>query len=255
MNKLITLLIFSLFLSLNGFASALPSSPLKIGVSYQYRPYYFGLEKGIEIDLISQVLNRLKLDYSFHTFSLTRARHSLSSIKMDLIVTSIEDNEKGYCSDPYIYYSNVAVSLKKNKLTLNKISDFQGLKVATWQGANEVLGEEFLSIYPEQNLFYHELAQAENIPRLLLAKRVDVVVIDKFLFRYIWTELKKERGSVLEVTYHQVFPTRQYYCAMFQNEELKNAFNKELLLLKQKNFHRLIYQKYVPNITEEELKW
>lgn len=231
------------------------AKPLDIAVSYQHPPYHFKDHSGIRCKIIARILDRLGKEYTFHSFSLNRSRRAIETVQMDISLVARKGEGEGYFSDPYIYYSNVAVSLKKNNIVLNSIDDLKGHSVYAWQGANKVLGDKFYQLFPELTVQYHEIPRPPVLPKMLYLERTDVILIDKFVFNYLWNEMKKEKVTMPEITFHPILPARVYFYAIFKDEHLRDAFNVELARFKEEGGIKEVYKEFVPGISEQDLVW
>lgn len=239
-------------------AAADDSAPsvLKIATTYQHAPYCFGKGKGIRCEIVSTILDRLGHSYSFHPYSLNRARLSVKTMSMDISLVAPKEGKRGYLSEPYVYYTNVAVTLADSGILLHSIADLAPYNVAAWQGANKVLGAEFAELFPQVGPRYHEVPHPTAMPRLLQLGRADVIIIDKFVFRYEWNQIAvKQEKTMPDVIFHAIFPARTYFPAVFKDKALRDAFNGELKALKVEGEIEKIYQRYVPSISEVDLKW
>ncbi len=248
-------LVYALILTSFIGANMLFAAPLNIGINYQVRPYIIGTDSGIELDIVSTILKRLELPHHYHAFSLNRARRSLAFAKMDISLTSIYNKGSAQCSDPYVYYSNVAISLKSSNITLNQISDLAPVSIYSWQGANKVLGPDFFRMYPTVGSGYKEISRVERLPLLLYKGRSDVIIIDKFIFSYLWREFALYFKALPQVTFHPIFDRRVYYCAKIKDPILRRLFNIELNKLKHNGELQAIYKKYIPLATPDDLSW
>jgi polar amino acid transport system substrate-binding protein len=233
-----------------------PPAVLKIGTAYPHPPYGFGNGKGIRGDIVGTILDRLGHVYAFHAYSLNRARQSVKTMRMDISLVAPKAGGIGYLSDPYVYYSNTAVTLAESRIGLDSIADLAKYRIAAWQGANKVLGAAFAGLFPKVGPRYREVPHPTAMPRLLHLDRVDVIVIDKFVFQYEWNQIAVKQGKAMpEVAFHPIFPLRTYFPAVFKDKALRDAFNRELKTLKAEGGIQAIYRRYVPSISQEDLKW
>lgn len=235
--------------------AAFGGEPLQIAISYQHPPYHFKNHKGIRCEIIASILDRLGREYIFHSFSLNRSRIAIETVDMDISLVARKGVGKGYFSDPYIYYSNVAVSLKKNNYSIESVQDLKNHVVYAWQGASKVLGDEFAEGFPSTNEKYHEIPRPPVLPQMLYLERTEVILIDKFVFSYLWNEMAKEKVTMPEVVYHNVLPSRVYFYAKFKDEQLRDEFNVELAKFKAEGGIQEIYERNVPNIVKADLVW
>ncbi|NRA60174.1 MAG: hypothetical protein HRU25_04540 [Psychrobium sp.] len=124
---------------------------------------------------------------------------------MDISLVSLVAQHHSDCSDPYIYYSNIAASLSERHIILNKIKALKPYRVYAWQGANKVLGSEYSALFSVVGYGYGEISRSERIPILLAKRRADVVILDRFIFNTVWQEMIVKQPSLPAITLHNLF--------------------------------------------------
>ena len=75
----------------------------------------------------------------------------------------------------------MAISLKKRNFKIEKIGDLKGRSLLTFQGAREYLGPEFAEAV-KSSPDYREIAKQQLQINLLYGDRVDLIVLDKYIF-------------------------------------------------------------------------
>lgn len=202
---------------------------------------------GIDIDIARQVLNEIGYETEITYVPLARAKVMVSERKADVFLpTFYQPDDKGiYLSDSIISYKPTVFSLASNNILYGSIKDLENLSVVTFQGASGYFGEEFSQLSEKVN--YRELHNMETLPKLLLTKRYDVVVLDLYIFYYF---LKKhlEGGETLgtykEITSFPLVPEVKAH-AGFNDKALRDKFNQQLSLFKKAKKDKKIVEHYI----------
>ena len=217
------LICLSAYLTL--FSSAcLAKKELLIAVGLNKPPYVIQkTNKGFELELVSSVC---KLMQKRCRFVYTEFGHSIKMLQVEQIDAVMTASQQMFShqllSKPYITYQNVAISLKERNLDINKISDLANYSIASFQRADKVLGMPFAKAVQASPLFL-EIATQKQQPLLLLKKRVDVIVMDINIFKYLIKEM--DLGDIdNQFNFHPVFSKSHYHMA-FKDKQLKEDFN------------------------------
>lgn len=246
-------IIFLLFLSFNVSAIL----PVKIAVEGVFKPFYVG-NGGIERDIISAAFLEENIEVEFHTFPLNRVGIAIDKHDMDGAATQVTAGATKDCifSDEYVYYANTVVCRKDAGKKIEKIEDLKGFYFGAWQGAHKHMGKKFESMFHPRDKNYDEMKSLEQLNKMFWVKRLDCIMIDKFIFKdYKYTQLKKEGLKEFPIEYNFPFHRRTYFRMKFKNTFLRDSFNKGLKKIKKKGIIKKIYKKYLKNYSEEDLNW
>lgn len=151
--------------------------------------------------------------------------------KFDAVGTVPAKSEvSGFESISHIEYQNVVTTLDKPNWEIKSVADLKGLDVVSFKGARTLLPGLNQAVASFKS--YQEIAQQELHSRMLLLKRADAVISDKYIF-YSHTkkliELEPNRKEFLQKTKsHNIFPASKF-SASFKNSELRDEFNKCIL--------------------------
>jgi polar amino acid transport system substrate-binding protein len=126
---------------------------------------------------------------------------------------------------PYVTYQNVAVSLLKKPIKLDRLQELKSFSVVAFQNANKVLGSVFAEAVKKSPL-YIELPEQRRQVELLLAGKVEVVVMDINIFKYFSKSIIGA-SQMENVKVHNLFPSIQYRAAI-NDPVLRKAFNRAL---------------------------
>jgi len=216
-----------------------------IAVGLAKPPYVIqATNTGFEIELIDTVLSKMGKSVEFVYTSFGHTSNMLAVDRIDAVMTTnstlFNDNNK--LSDVYITYQNIAISLKSNQFKIKSIKELANYSVASFQKADQILGEDFKNAVNQSPLFL-QIADQKRQPSLLLKNKVEVVVMDKNIFNYIVRELKVEQLES-RFTFHNIFPKTHYKMAFKTLEntllfnkafrEYSNSANYQALLIKYK---------------------
>ena len=201
---------------------------LQIAASWAKPPYIIPqTHSGFEIELITDVFNDLNREVNFVYMPYDQTIETLKRKKIDIALTlnNLSGTAPEYLSDVYVFYQNVALSLKNKNLPIQQLQDLSKLRVVGFQSASNVLGAEF-AVAIENNKMYIEIGDQRRQLELLLNDQVDVIIIDINVFHYLSIELTGS-DQFEKVMVHPFFaPSR--YSAGFNDMKLKKQFNQTL---------------------------
>ena len=235
------------------FSTLLPSlsvaKDVLMAFSQEIPPYIFQKHnKGIEIDIISAALA-----YKGHTlkplyFPLGRIP---IAFKLQLVDAAMGDmgidltTEGGFYAQPAVIYDNVFITLKSRNITIKTPEDLDSLRVVSFQGA-EKRYPKWLKKVTEEKRFYGVSDQMTQV-KLLQYSRYDVVLSDRYIFRYFVKQMKLlsvvESTEVEEHEFSVVNPAD--YRPIFRDKEIRDDFNLGLKNLKETGEFQRIYDNYM----------
>ena len=136
------------------------------------------------------------------------------------------------------------ISLKSRNYRFKRISDLADLRILSWQGAIDTLGGEYADM-AQNNPFYSEHHNQELQIKMLFLGRVDVIQLDKQIFKYFRAKVGG-RGTIdtsQEVDQFPLFGKNR--CGfLFRSIEARNAFNRRFRLLKGSGRYDQLYTEY-----------
>jgi polar amino acid transport system substrate-binding protein len=202
-------------------------------------------DSGYELDLIRNVLKEMG---KTATFIYTQFGHSTKMLDVKGVDAVITTNSKVFSdttllSDKYITYQNIAISLKRNNLEINEVSDLARFSVASFQKADKVLGKTFADAVSKSPSFL-KIAEQSQQPQLLLKGRVDVLIMDINIFKYFIHELNMNNNDIAMLfTFHPIFPETHYRVA-FKNKTYIPLFNNTLAKYKESDEYLALRKHY-----------
>ena len=159
---------------------------LKVGVG-NFPPFFIENEKkGIFIEIIDEIFKQLpqyKVEYI--SMSNHRIMHEINYGKSIDVACNVfpRSNVNAYLSEPVFRFRDVAVSKKSDFLVVETISDLQGKSIAAYQGATELIGEEFKQM-AKANAAYSEHSHPKDTTQLMISGKKDIRIGDINIFWY-----------------------------------------------------------------------
>ncbi len=254
-----SLLILMLLTSMLGpsLASGAPKKDreLLMGISFSIPPYVITEENaGLELELLRESFAIKGYTVLPSYLPLARTFMNFEEGSLDGVINVKEGMVNGYYSDVVITFHNQAISLKEKGLKIDSIEDLSQKSIVAFQRASVILGPE-LAKAVQHNSEYNEVADQSLQVKQLFWERVDVVIMDRKIFKYFrrWlfdrsSTLKGEyivRGHDLRrpIVYHNIFPPSEYRFA-FLSEQVRDDFNQGLQAIKSSGIYDELLQKY-----------
>lgn len=224
---------------------------LKVAFGLDRPPYIYqdsGKWRGIEVEIVGEVLRRLGYELQPEKMSSLRleaeAQHGNS---YDLVV-GVANGPEGavYYSDPYVYFENYVIALKKKNLALKTLKDLAPYKVGTWLNAWKELGSEYRSLFSPRlsgfNPNNREFLKQEEQCISFWQGHVDAIVIDKHVFDWYRMTLATKVDTSREVVVHKLLPQKSPSFVAFRNKTLRDSFNAELAKMRQSgDYDRIVH--------------
>ncbi|WDE04084.1 ABC transporter substrate-binding protein [Thalassomonas viridans] len=212
-------------------------------------PYIFEqYNKGIEIDIIAAALSHKGHTLRPLYFPLGRIPIAFQNNLVDAAMSDVGTDLMsygGFYAEPAVVYDNVFITLKKRNLVINSPADLDNLTIISFQGA-EKRYPQWLSKPFEEKRFYGISDQLTQV-KLLNLERYDVVLSDRYIFKYFAKQLKYEDNiQVSRVDEHQFAEIEpQDYRPVFKSEKIRDDFNFGLKKLKESGKFQAIYDHYI----------
>jgi len=222
---------------------------LRIGVG-NFPPFFIEKEnKGLFLDITKAIFQELpEYRVKFIFMSNSRLLHEINRGKLiDVACNIFSDSQvNAHLSKPLFRYTDVAVSRKKANLVLNKVSDLQGKSIAAYQGATELLGDEFKQIARE-NTAYSEHSHPKETTFLMVTGSKDVRIGDIHIFGHDlkskYYQMEENELNINNFTIHNLWPDVYSHIA-FKDKDLRNTTNKIIQKLTADGSFERIYAKY-----------
>ncbi len=205
-------------------------------------------QSGIDIDIAKAVLSNLGFETQITCASLKRGRQLVLNKQADLFLPTFfeTDKENIYLSDAFIQYRPTVFTKKHRQYSFEKLTDIKNQRVATFQGATGYFGEQFIEM-TKQN-YYREFHDMSKLPALLMADRVDVVVLDYYIFYYYLKDYEEQLGLNTNVSSKvlnfALIPPVDAYVG-FHNAKLRDEFNHALAAFLADKRDQTIIEKYI----------
>ena len=217
--------------------------------SQEIPPYIFQkLNKGIQIDVISAALAHKGHTLKPLYFPLGRVPIAFKGELVDAVMGDMGVDLKssgGFYADPAVIYNNVFYTLKSKNLSIKKPSDLDDLRVVSFQGAEKWYPKWLNKVQKEKRLYgiSDQLTQV----KLLHYERYDVVLSDRYIFKYFVKEMMLMSGlEIHEVDEHKFAEMDpEHFRPVFRDKEIRDDFNLGLAKIKENGQFQSIYDKYI----------
>lgn len=222
-----------------------------IGIGLTKPPYIMSSGKsGLEYEIADRALAAAGYRMVAQSLPPARALALLRAGHLDGVLT-VDDGIGGndYFSDVYLHYQNVAVTLAARHIRLRDTGDLPAYSIAAFQNARLILGNAFQEAVAGHPA-YSEHSQQITQNRLLYAGRVDVVVGDRLIFRYLARQLGAPLDATQEVVFHPLFPPSPRK-AVFRSVVVRDHFNAGLKTIRGNGTYAAILKKY-QQFTEQQ---
>jgi ABC-type amino acid transport substrate-binding protein len=221
---------------------------IKIGVG-NFPPFFVEEEQqGLFIEITEEIFKQLP-DYSvkFIYMSNHRLLHEINSGKRIDVACNIfaDSTVDAFLSSPIFRFTDVAVSKNSAKLDLNTVGDLKGLSIAAYQGAKELLGDDFKEM-ALANPQYSEHSQPKDTTYMMVAGQKDIRVGDINIFLHDLTSKRYKNEAQVDVnnfTIHRLWPDVYSHMA-FKDEALRNSVDEIIKELTTSGKIEAIYLKY-----------
>lgn len=224
--------------------SGVQAVEVRVGMGLTKPPYIMesGTE-GLEVEIAEQALTAAGYRMVGLQFPPARGLAMQRAGQLDALLGVDEGiGGKDFFSEPYITYQNVAITLTSRNLQVRRIEDLAAYSVAAFQNAEVVLGERFKAMV-QNHAGYKEYPQQIIQNNLLYTHRVDVVVGDRRIFRYLNTLLEAKVDASQPVTMHTIFPPTPRK-VVFKDAQLRDRFNAGLKAIQGNGVYEAIIRKY-----------
>ncbi len=247
LTKMVTLFLTLIILSSNAY-----SKELIVGAG-DFEPFFVKKgETGLFLDLTREVFKQMP-DYNikFRFAPNKRLLQEINLGRLDAACNIFKGSDtKAFLSSPLFRFSDVAVTMKKNNLEINKIADLTGKSIVAYQGATDLLGEEYKNITLSSGTKYKENANQETTTAMLIKGRVDVRVGDIFIFLHaINSPANKGKVTIKDFTVHRIWPD-VFSCIAFKDKKIRDEADKAIETIKANGTFDAVYKKYEKLFTD-----
>lgn len=205
---------------------------------------------GLEYEIIQATMQAAGMTLDPYIGSNARLAGAADGMVVDGFAPVIGAPPSGITlTDSYITYQNVALTLARKQIKLDRIEDLSRYRVLAFQRATQILGTSFANAIASAPLYREEPKQALQAAGLL-HDRYDVVIADTRILQYHIAVTLAQMGIRLSsdppvVTEHRLFaPT--FYSAGFHDPALALRFNEGLRQIRADGTYDAIMARYRP---------
>lgn len=246
MKKLLINMLIGVVGGLVGSAATAEVLTVSFGDNY---PYSIPESRdGITYDVLKQTLGRAGYQIEPVYTPYERRFKTYQEKNLDVVVEARPESValyelEGFLSVPAIRFDNFAIYLKKNKLTITRTGDLANHSVISWQGAKNVMGEEYAAMVKSSKRYQENSKQRSQV-MMLFSGRADILHIDITIFAY-W---RNQVGKATEIDVWQDVDMYHfgdiYFNYLFRDEKVRDLFDRKFKELRDSGEYANIYQKY-----------
>jgi len=212
-----------------------------------YPPYEYidkGQIQGFEIEVIREACSRMQVDPVFRVYPWNRALYMIRKGQADAIFSLFKNGERlkflYYPAQNISYERNIIIARQDFDTKISKVSDLKGLSVGVISGYT--YGREFDG-FDQMNKEVCE--NPDNLLDKLIAGRMDVAVINDFVFR----DLRREKDNTAGLKVLCTISAEPLYVAFSKArgphlETVSKRFGDSLHEMKTDGTYRAILEKY-----------
>lgn len=208
------------------------------------------LMRGIEYELVQSILEKSSIVIGNEKYlSKSELQTALfDDLRLDAVVGVKPKNDGLYHSNTLIEFENIAITRMQDHTNLQTLDDLKDKTILAFAGASQEL-ETLLSI---PSLNYSETDKPENQINALLAKKVDVIIMDKNIF--FWYLKKLHGGNSNQYKLHYLFDKNNSYEIAFKDKNTRDTFNLALQEFKKTKEYSDIFYNYLYTDIESKTK-
>lgn len=216
---------------------------INVACSDSVPPYVLAdSNQGIVLDILRAALHQKNIHINpLYGSNEDNLNHFISGDVDAILVAPREALIDAVISDQALMsFHNYAISLDKNHFTVAKIDDLKNLRLGAFSLASRILPPAFRQVV-NQTAEYREFSNQQQQVEALLKGEVDVIVLERMLFRQI-----RHQDPLLTrqtIRYHNIF-TPTHYHTTFANEEVAKAFNEGLIMIQNSGEYQRILDTY-----------
>lgn len=221
------------------------AASVNMAIGLALPPYIISEEnRGMEYDIVKTALAKIGYELQPSYFPFARIIISMKEKLVDGVMTVNEQSglTDVYYTDSHITYQNVAITLKKDAVSIPNVQALGEHSIAAFQNAVLYLGDDFKKM-AENNNAYREFADQDNQVALLFHGRYKVYVGDINIFNFYKNQLSGVDTSA-ELVVHEIFPKTHYKIA-FHDQNLRDKFNASMREIRESGEYDRIIQGYL----------
>jgi len=212
--------------------------------SESFEPFFSSdFKSGIFVELIKEAFSRAE-GYQVEFVKMARKRIAvdLAKGKIDAGFNIFKSQElpNVYISLPFFRWSDFAYYKRESKIKIRDFSDFKGLSLVTYPNAKQYNGKNFVKMTGMLKS-YKELAQQDNIGKMLVKDRADVVWQDINTALHTLSVMMKVNVSDYEFVELQ---KSAFTYIGFKDEKHRDTFNEAAVSMMIDGTYEKIYQRH-----------
>ena len=211
-------------------------------------PFTKSYLNGIEYDLLILILNKMNItvDKEIRSSLLDIKQDFKNNKYIDIALTVKKGEDSFYYSDDFISFENTVITRIDDNIIINSIKDLKNKSINSFSGSSKIFGEEFYNLFYSKNTDnknYKEYKSQEKQVKDFLDKKVNILIIDKNIFK--WYLKKLSSSNILDYKYDYIFKGKNNFQVLFRDKNLRDLFNNELLKIKMSGEYQEIIDDYI----------
>jgi polar amino acid transport system substrate-binding protein len=150
-----------------------------------------------------------------------------------------------YADEATVTYMDAAISLKKNNLKINTMTDLKDKSIITFQGASNFLGADYAAVVKGSDKYSEQADEKRKIMQLY-AGGAQVYIGDVNVFKYYRAGVSGV-DTKQDIEYHKIFTphAQTFNNVVFRDKQLRDDFNAGLKQIKANGEYKKIIKKYI----------
>jgi polar amino acid transport system substrate-binding protein len=228
------------------WAGTVQAQQLQLLVGVEKPPYIkIETKSGYELELLTAVAKRMGFDSQFIHVPNGRLLRLFTAGQADMVSLQQASPAGFFATQPYISYQNILIVRQDLKKDIVSLDDLAGLRVMAFQNARQFLPPDYAMAISKASS-YLEVVDQGQLPALLLKNRVDVLVMDRNIFRHYYRQSAPDDSSLKILSFFQP----NHYHMLARTPEVAERFNKALMEVKQSEFFSQLQLKYFAELNQ-----
>lgn len=229
-------------------ATSAMAEKITIGFGQDKPPFVnANCDDGIEVRLAEEMFARAGVEVDAQCMTNKRVVESYISGGLDAGMSVAKTDDTAYYTEKFSGFENFVITRTADGHTVDSVADLAGISAIAWNNAANVLGEEFRAV-TSNNPGYEEAKSQNSQVKRFLSGRVDAVIIDKNIFRWLTKQIIENgelSGVDTDFTYHAVFPKTLDYYVGFKDQGLRDRAEAALESMRADGTYQQIVDKYL----------
>lgn len=240
-------LVFIITLSLASISLA--DTVISLGSGISMPPYVIAdKNRGIAIDLFRAAMAEEGIEISVSYKDNASIADDFNKKQLDAIfIANRKVTPNAHFSElPLVVFHNFAIALTSSEVTLNSSRDLRYYRLGAFRLARKLLPPPYAAAAGHSPDYQEYKLQVKQVKDLFNGER-QVQIMDQTIFRYYLSQLRRQHPTSdiyrQQYQYFDLFPKSRYF-AVFQNLEMKQAFDRGFAKIIESGKHQRVLKTY-----------